>query len=200
MRTTIEKSLKKSMSYDSYRNLVHELLDQGKSTGNTQTASYLNYSRLGNARMKRLDKTFKFSSASEEQLSSAKQADLWLVLTEGWCGDAGHALPIMNKIAQASNIDLKIVLRDDNNDLMDLFLTDGNQSIPKLIVWDQEQDQLVGTWGPRPSEATAQVKAHKEKYGSLDAEFKEQLQHWYNKDKGKNIESDLMGLLRPEGV
>ncbi len=196
MRTTIEKGLAASMSYADYRTLVHELLAEGKSTGNLQSESYLNYSRLGNARMKRLDKTFSFSADSEKRLTAANQADLWLVLAEGWCGDAGHALPIMNKIAEATNIELRIVLRDDNEELMDLFLTEGNRSIPKLIVWDKENERLVDTWGPRPSEATAMVKAQKEKYGSLDADFKEALQHWYNKDKGKNIESDLIQLLR----
>ena len=196
MRTIIEESLKHSMSYQQYRALVLELLDKDKSTGHTQTDSYLNYSRLGNARMKRLDKTFRFTSESEKQLETTKRPDLWLVLTEGWCGDAGHALPVMNKIAEASNIDLRIVLRDDNEELMNLFLTDGNRSIPKLIVWDRESHSLIDTWGPRPSEATAKVKAQKEKFGSLDAEFKEELQRWYNQDKGKNIERDLVQLLR----
>ena len=79
---------------------------------------------------------------------------------------------------------------------MNLFLTDGNRSIPKLIIWDRENHSLIDTWGPRPSEATAKVKAQKEKFGSLDAEFKEELQRWYNQDKGKNIERDLVRLLR----
>ena len=79
---------------------------------------------------------------------------------------------------------------------MNLFLTDGNRSIPKLIVWDRENHSLIATWGPRPSKATAKVKEQKEKFGSLDAEFKEELQRWYNQDKGKNIERDLIQLLR----
>ena len=196
MQTIIEKSLESSMSYEEYRSLVSELLSEGKSTGNLQSDSYLNYSRLGNARMKRLDKTFALSPNANKSLANAKDSHLWLVLTEGWCGDAGHALPIMNKIATATGIDLKIVLRDQNDELMNLFLTDGNRSIPKLIVWDREKQQLIDTWGPRPSEATAKVKAQKEKFGLLDADFKEALQRWYNKDKGKNIESDLIRLLQ----
>ena len=35
------------------------------------------------------------------------------------------------------NIELKIVLRDENEELMNEFLTNGSRSIPKLIVLDE---------------------------------------------------------------
>lgn len=196
MHPVIKDSLSKSITYQEYRDLVADLLAQGKSTGEIQTEAYLNYSKLGNARMKRLDKTFKLSEKSIQRIQKTAKKFHWLVLTEGWCGDAGHALPILNKIAEVSqNIDLKVVLCDENDELMNLFLTNGGKSIPKLITIDAEANEVVNSWGPRPSIAAKMVNDYKEANGNLDAGFKEKLQVWYNTDKGKNIESDMVKLL-----
>lgn len=195
MENIIKNSLKEAISYQEYRNLVTGLLKEGKSTGPEQSDDLLNYSKLNNSRMKRLDKTFTLSDRTISCTKNLKKNYTFLVISEGWCGDAAQVLPIINKVAEASdNIELKIVLRDENEDLMGLFLTNGSKSIPKLILLDAEFN-VVDTWGPRPSEATKMVAEQKEKFGVLDAEFKERLQVWYNTDKGQNIESDLLQLL-----
>jgi len=196
MENIIKSSLENSLSYTEYRTLVSDLLVQGKSTGDNQTESYLNYSKLGNARMKRLDKTFKLSEEAKKMIQESLKKYTWIVLTEGWCGDAAHALPIIDKIATISgNVDLKIVLRDENDELMNQFLTNGNKSIPKLVAIDSETKEVINTWGPRPSIATKMVNDYKDVNGSLDPQFKEELQVWYNKNKGKNIENDILSLL-----
>ena len=195
MKQIIENSLQKGISYDDYRKLVRDLLDDGKSTGPNQTESLLNYSMLNDRRMNRLDKTIRLS---EETIASAKKITepvTWMVLTEGWCGDAAQTLPIMNKIANESDqIDLKIVLRDENEELMDRFLTNGSKSIPKLIALNKHKE-VIDSWGPRPSIPTKMVNDYKEKHGQLDADFKKDLQVWYNKDKGLNTQEDMMKLL-----
>ena len=66
-----------------------------------------------------------------------------------------------------SNINLQLVLRDENLELMDLFLTNGGRSIPKLIALDKDLNILF-TWGPRPQTATNMVLDYKTKHGSLD--------------------------------
>ncbi len=196
MKNIIENSLEKSTSYQEYRKLVIDLLAEGKSTGENQTDDLLNYSKLNHSRMKRLDKTFSLSENSKEILESSTKKYSWIVLTESWCGDAAHVLPVLNKIAEASNnIELKIVLRDENETLMDRFLTNGNKSIPKLIAIDADTNEVLNSWGPRPSEATKIVEKRKEKFGTLDAEFKKELQVWYNANKGINIENDILKLL-----
>ena len=118
------------------------------------------------------------------------------MLTEGWCGDAAQNLPVINKMADLNeNITLKIVLRDENLDLMDLFLTNGGRAIPKLIALDKDNN-LLDTWGPRPAVATKMVADYKTKHGALDAQLKEDLQVWYNKDKGKSTQDDFIKLLQ----
>ena len=104
-------------------------------------------------------------------------------------------MPILNKIAESSSkIELKIVLRDENPELMNLYLTNGSKSIPKILIVDT-QNNVVNSWGPRPSIATKMVIDYKEQNGSLDVDFKKNLQIWYNKDKGENIEKELLELL-----
>ena len=196
MYSEIDYNLEDSISYKEYRSLHADLLAQGKSTGENQSEDLLNYSKLNNSRMKRLDKTFQISERASENIRSFSKNQIWIVLTESWCGDAAHALPIINKITEnAENISFKILLRDENEALMNRFLTNGNKSIPKLIILDADTKELVDTWGPRPSEASKMVQKHKEKYGLLDAEFKKDLQVWYNVNKGVNIEKDIMELL-----
>tara|TARA_R110000787_G_scaffold7987_5_gene26869 strand:- start:1180 stop:1767 length:588 start_codon:yes stop_codon:yes gene_type:complete len=195
MKNIIEKSLQKGISYEAYRTLVSDLLASGKSTGEEQSEFLLNYSMLNDKRMKRLDKTIKLS---EETITTAKNSSkpvTWLLLTEGWCGDAAQTLPIINKIANESDqIDLKIILRDENEELMNQFLTNGGKSIPKLIALDQN-NEVLSSWGPRPTVATKMVQDYKEKHGQLDADFKQDLQVWYNKDKGANTQEDMLTLL-----
>ena len=63
--------------------------------------------------MKRLDKTVKISEDVKNSFENVKTKQKWLVLTEGWCGDAAQNLPIINKLAALnSGIDLKLVMRE----------------------------------------------------------------------------------------
>ncbi len=192
----ISKSLETAMSYDAYRTLVSTLVEQESTTGNEKTESLANYTMLNDRRMKRWDKTVKLSEETIDKIESFDKKVTWLVLTESWCGDAAHIMPVIDKVAKLNdNIDYKIVLRDENDDLMDQFLTNGGRAIPKLIMIDNETNEVVDTFGPRPSVATKMVMDYKAKHGQLTPEFKEDLQRWYNKDKGQSTVEDLVDLL-----
>ena len=195
MKEIIANSLQKTISYTDYRALVRNLLAEGKATGPAQSEDLTNYSRLNDRRMKRLDKTIKISEEVMLAFQKLKQPQTWLVLTEGWCGDAAQNIPVLNKIAEATEqVDLKIVLRDEHLPLMDLFLTNGGRSIPKLIALDKDNN-VIDSWGPRPTTATKMAVDYKEKNGALDLVFKEDLQVWYNKDKGKSVQEDFVNLI-----
>ncbi|MEE9362564.1 MAG: thioredoxin family protein [Cellulophaga sp.] len=192
----VQESLLNSMSYYDYRIMVHTLAENEKSTGSEQSEELANYSILNNRRMKRLDKTLKPTEDTVAAVLKVDKKITWLVLTESWCGDAAQTLPVMHKIAELNNkINLKVVLRDENVELMNRFLTNGGMAIPKLIAIDSVSGSIMGEWGSRPSEATEMVEAYKEKHGKLTPEFKEELQVWYNKDKGQNTFADLLNLL-----
>ena len=195
MKALIQQRLATSYSYQEYRKLVSDLVAEGKSTGPNQTEDLTHFSMLNVKRMDRLDKKIELSEATILRLQKLDKKQLWLVLTEGWCGDAAQNLPVIEKMAkQSSHIELRLILRDENPEVMDLFLTNGARAIPKLISFDEEFNVLF-TWGARPSIATQMVTDYKAKHGKLDPEFKKNLQVWYNKDKGQNVQSDVVTLI-----
>ncbi len=192
----VRESLKNSMSYSQYRREVEDLVANDSASGNKKTEDLINYTMLNDRRMRRWDKTIKVSDEVKDKIENFKQKVTWLVLTESWCGDAAHVIPAINKIAELSeHIDLKLVYRDENEALMNKFLTNGGKSIPKLIMIDNHSGKIIDTFGPRPSEARQLVSDFITKHGALTPEFKEVLQHWYNVDKGKNTIKDLIKLL-----
>ena len=196
MKTIIEQSLERSKSYQEYRTMVTQLVAQGSTSGSEKTEALINYTKLNDRRMKRWDKTLKVSDGFKEKIESFKEKVTWLVITESWCGDAAHIMPVINRVAELNeNITFKTVLRDDNEDLMNLFLTNGGKSIPKLVMIDDATGDVINTYGSRPSVATKLVNHYKVEFGKLTPEFKEDLQVWYNKDKGQNVMEDLTHML-----
>lgn len=196
MKTIVESGIRHSMSYKAYRDLVNDLIEKSATTGHEQSVALINYTKLNNRRMKRWDKTLKVSETSKKKLSQFDIKITWLVIAESWCGDAAHILPVLNKIAEINpNINYRVVLRDDNPQLMDAFLTFGNRAIPKLIILDDATGDVLSTYGPRPSEATGYVNRFKAINGTLTHSFKEDLQHWYNDNKGQNVIDDITDIL-----
>jgi len=185
-----------AISYSEYIELVKEKVTQKSHTGPELSESLAKYTLLNDARMKRLERTLKIPSEIESKFKEFTKKQTWLVITESWCGDAAQTMPAIHKLAEINeNITLKVILRDTHPSLMDAFLTTGSRSIPKLIVLDEEQKSIVGTWGPRPSIATKMVTDYKAEHGTLTPEFKQALQVWYNKDKGQNTFEDLAALI-----
>lgn len=192
----LAKALIEGVSYQEYRNFVSHLAKQGKSTGPLQSEDLSIYTQLNDTRMKRWDKTLKISETAQSEIKRLTKPIIFIVVTESWCGDAAPSLPVLNKIAELSSfIDLQIVLRDENLELMQNFLTNEALSIPKLILWDSSLHSVLGTWGPRPNGALQMVINQKKKHGELNAAFRESLQQWYNRDKGKSIVNEVVELL-----
>ncbi len=196
MKSIIAQSIKRGISYQAYRELVKQLVEQKTTTGKDKTRVLANFTKLNDKRMNRWDKTLKIPKVAQQRINEFELDVTWLVIAESWCGDGAHILPALNKIAELNNhINLKIVLRDENPELMDLFLTNKSRSIPKLIMIDTETGDVLNSYGPRPSEATSLVSRYIAKYGILTPAFKEDLQHWYNNDKGQNTIEDVTNML-----
>ncbi|WP_417354126.1 thioredoxin family protein [Flavobacterium sp.] len=196
MSTLIEKSLDNSYSYSEYRNHIGLLLQDGLSTGATQSEDLTNYSSLNEVRMNRLDKTIKLTDDIKERLSKLKKEHILLVISEGWCGDAAQIVPVINKMAnETDKLELEIVLRDDNDELMNEYLTNGARSIPKLVLVEKDTHIARGSWGPRPHDAAKLIRDYKEQHGVIDQEAKTQLQKWYLHDKGESTMKEITLLL-----
>ncbi|MDD2674688.1 MAG: thioredoxin family protein [Flavobacterium sp.] len=197
MKIPVAKALFNSHSYSEYRKLITDLLLEKKSTGEEQSEDLTHYSELNETRMHRLDKTIQISEEIIQKLKSLKSEYIWLVISEGWCGDAAQLLPIINKMAvESGKIDLRIVLRDENEELMKLFLTNKKQAIPILIVVDKETGSVLGNWGPRPKAAANLVADYKKEFGVIDETLKTNLQLWYLHDKGISTQDEIINLMQ----
>ncbi len=195
----VHKGILKGVSYQEYRALVNALALEGKSTGPEQTDALINYTFLNDKRMKRLDKTLTINEDAIAKIKDFDKEITWLVLTESWCGDAAQTIPMINKVAELNDrISLKVILRDENIDIMNRFLTNEAMSIPRLVMVENQTGEVIGQWGSRPSIATQMVVDYKDEHGKLTPEFKQDLQMWYNKDKGQSTLEDLLRLLSLE--
>ena len=196
INSLIKSSLNKAISYEEYRDQVVQYAKNRTSSNPTPSVAHTQYTILNNSRMKRLDRTLKIEDQVINKLKTYSEKVTWLVLTESWCGDAAQVLPVINKLATtAENIDLRILYRDENTELMDHFLTNESRSIPKLIAFDTNKQEVLNEWGPYPQVLSEKIKNFKDIHGSLTPKFKEEIQIWYNKNKGKSIALDLLKLI-----
>ena len=195
MINTIKQALENSFSFADYRKKVTSLSAEGKSTGHTQSEDLLKYSELNETRMNRLEKTIEVTEEVKTKLKNLDKKYIWLVLSEGWCGDAAQIVPVIHKMADVTDkVELKIALRDDNDALMQHFLTNGGKAIPKLIVLDAETLEVVLDWGPRPHGAKQLILDYKAAHGVVDEPAKIELQKWYLHDKGISIQNEIVEM------
>jgi hypothetical protein len=186
--------IKKGMSYEAYKRLVADKFNEGKTTG-INTEEYLNFSRINLYRMDRLDKTIVLEEKLVLALSNVKDACYLIAISEGWCGDAAQNIPVFAKISAISTFDLRILLRDENPSVMDQYLTSGARSIPKIIAVRKKDLKQIFVWGPRPAALQALVGEMLAR-GISKAEKGILVQGWYNSDKTKTIQSELLELVR----
>lgn len=184
-----------ALSYKAYRTLIDELLEDGKVTGDKQSEALAEYTKMNVHRMNRLDKRTELNDSLKQKLEALDTEMIWLVLTEGWCGDAAQNVPVINKIAEESpNIELGFLLRHQYEAIMDQYETNGARSIPKLIALDAENLKELGTWGPRPAEAQRLV--YEEWIDNLPRkEWAEKLHKWYAENGTQDIQEEFEELI-----
>lgn len=164
-------------------------------TLNDYDKSFYDYRKLNFQRSSRLEKTFIPTDETKQLFSEITQQQKWIVITESWCGDSAQNLPVIAKLAQLSGfIEFKIVLRDSNLEFMDLHLTNGGRAIPKLIVFD-ENDNEIFQWGPRPVEAQNLFTRLKND-GMPKPDINKELHLWYGRNRGKKVEREIYELLK----
>ena len=190
------ETIAEAMSYEAYRSFIQERLANNQSTGTNHSEAMVGYTTLNDKRMKRLDKTTKLDADTTTALENIKQHQIWLVLTEGWCGDAAQTVPLMAKMSAATDkVTLRLILRDTHLNIMDAFLTNGGRSIPKLIVLDEATLEVLGSWGPRPKAAQQLFLEAKAKPDFNYPQLQKDLQLWYTKDKSVSTQKELVELI-----
>lgn len=113
-----------------------------------------------------------------------------LVIAEDWCGDASNTVPVLAKFVDAvPDLELRVILRDANPEVMNQYLTNGSRSIPIVIALD-EHFQEMGHWGPRPSELQAWVMANRPTMPKN--ELYPQVRKWYARDRGETTIREVL--------
>jgi hypothetical protein len=116
-----------------------------------------------------------------------------LILSEDWCGDAVNTVPVIAKLAELSpNLDVRVLARDHNLDLMDAHLTGTSRSIPAVIVLDENYVER-GWWGPRPTELQAWVLGPG-RVVDKDARYRA-VRAWYARDAGRTTVEEVVATL-----
>lgn len=193
MENFLIHSANSGMTYSAYKELLATLISEGKTTGHTQSETYLNYTRLNVQRMQRIDKTLQLLPETVKAATALKKHYTFLVITEGWCGDAAQSVPVMAAM-QGTSLTVTLVLRDDNPELMNRYLTNGSRSIPRLICFETASGEEQFNWGPRPAvlqELVMNLKAN----GASAEEKSLAVQKWYNADKTVSVQKEISGLL-----
>lgn len=184
----IDRRPHQGLTYEAY---IHTMVQDAKDSSNQNFETI----KLNLQRTTRINKTYEVDSGLKKLTANIKSPQLWMVITENWCGDSAQNLPYIAKIAACNPlINFRILLRDQNLDIMDLYLTEGkSRSIPKLVVFDEHGTELA-QWGPRPVEAQELVKEAKAASKSKE-DFIQDLHLWYGRNHGKNLENEFKVIL-----
>ena len=185
-------------SYADYMHLMEKVVLENRTTGPKQSEELSFYTKLNLSRMQRLNKKVTITEELKNAINKIEVPQTWYILTEAWCGDAAQNIPVIAAaVLPNSLITVKLLLRDENLKIMDNFLTDGGRSIPKVIVVDEDFNELF-TWGPRPEGAQKLMLEYKANPVKSYKEFAEDVQRWYISDKAESVQKELTLIL--EGV
>ncbi len=189
--------INQAMDYETFNELTVSRLEEGRTTNDDNSESMLNYTRLNIQRTQRIDKRGIINEATYAAIDDIERSQIWFVITEGWCGDSAQLLPYIHKMAKLnSNIELKIVLRDEYPEIMDDFLTNGvSRSIPKLIILDAETLETLGEWGPRPEYVQNIYMKERADEAIGGKQASQNLHAFYAKDKGALLQEEFRTLL-----
>ena len=182
------------LSYAAYLEIMAAEAAQDTAGFSVEDVQQVAFTRLNLHRAQRIARTYKMDPELARLIDGIARPQLWMVLTEPWCGDSAQCLPYIALLADRNpRIDLRLLLRDDNLDIMDLYLTNGTRSIPLLVAFADDGSELF-RWGPRPvaaQEAFAAAKAA----GLEKPQILEKLHLWYGRNRGQALEAEFIALL-----
>lgn len=183
------------MNYTAYQEYQDQILNRIHTATPYDNEEYYHYAKLNITRSTRWDKTAVITSENQAILDQLTKPLQFILITEPWCGDAAHIVPVIAKIAEASPlIALDIQLRDSEPFLIDQYLTNGGKSIPILVIRDEHGTDLA-VWGPRPEGAATLFASLKQQNAIFD-DIKTALQKWYNNDATLSVQNEIVALIK----
>jgi thioredoxin-like negative regulator of GroEL len=186
----------KALPYNSYMDAFEKAVEVNSVLPEAEQIPKFQYYSLNLQRARRIYKTYKLTDDIVAALKALEKPVHWLIITEPWCGDSSQILSVLQRIAEesAGKLQLHLLYRDQNPELIDSFLTNGNRAIPKLLQLNSNFE-LTGEWGARPAPAQALVSKLKAE-GMAHDDFIVHLHKWYAEDKAKTLSRELAMLLK----
>lgn len=190
----MKKYWEKGISFDEYFRNTEKVIQKDEADLTEEEAKMLEYYKLGVQRMNRMKKVYKPNEEQLQRLADKNFKGKFLIISEGWCGDAGQTVPAVSLFFEGKN-EVRIAYRDPNPDLIDQFLTNGTRSIPIVVILD-ENNSVIAHWGPRPAYGTEllnKYKANPEAYPK--EQFYNDLQVYYAKNRGVDVINEILDLI-----
>jgi len=182
------------LTYDAYTEAWEEKLKRSMAELSADERRYQHYARYNWKRAEAVEQEYTASEVLRELMNTIDTPQLWMVLTDDWCGDSAFSLPIIARAASLSDhVTLRILRRDDNLDIMDQYLTGGSRSVPKLVAFSEDGDELF-EWGPRPADAAA-LREGLIAEGAEGKDVVEPLITWYEDGGYEDVEEELIDRL-----
>lgn len=186
-------------TYESYQKQFEEWVQNGKTSSGHHSPALVEFTKLNWSRTQRIHKSISLRNELKVAAEKINHFYTWIVLTEAWCGDSAQNLPVIAEIAKLNpeKIKMYVVLRDENPDLMNNYLTNGARAVPKLIAVNDTLRKQAFVWGPRPVPAQQLLYDWKmNPAGKSWDDFERDLHTWYAKDKTQTIQSEFIHLLQ----
>ena len=184
------------LDYDDYReDWARQLRDEPPEGANSSERRMHHYLKYNWERQAHVHEAYAPSEELRWAVEAVQEPHLWMVLTEPWCGDSAFLLPVIAEAADLSDeVTLRILHRDENLDIMDQYLTDGSRSIPTLVVFSDDGNELL-TWGPRPKGAARRFEDLQAQYDAK-TEVIADLLDYYEDGGWREADEELAAALR----
>ena len=192
-KTTLDEAAftAKGLTYEKYIALWEAHIAQPLKGLDKQARKNLFYAKYNMERAGRVIDAYNMDEKLASLIDAVSEPQRWMVLTEDWCVDSAYALPIIFRaVSRNPHINMRILLRDDNLDIMDQYLTDGGRGIPKLVVFDADGQELF-QWGPRP-QALKQMREVWKAEGVEGAMLSQKGAEWYDAGGWHEVETELI--------
>ncbi len=191
----IKNAFEKGLSFDDFLKKTENYINNTDAgTLGEEEKFYYDYTKLNLQRMKRVMKTHPVSAEIAEKIKAIDAPQNWMIITENWCGDSAQSSPEFLKMSLLNeNITLRVVERDTFPEVMDMYLTNGKQSIPIVVAFDSNWNQLW-KWGARPAALQTQIDEWLASGVDKD-EWIEKVHLWYGKNKGEEVYKEMNSLI-----
>ena len=190
----VEQIVASGLAPAAYDKVMEQRATVDPATLEGMDAERAEFAKLNLHRVGRIRRTWKPSDELAALAARLEGPQTWMILTEPWCGDSAQCLPCLELLAASRpGITLRYVLRDDNLEIMDRYLTDDKRSIPILVAFDSRGEELF-RWGSRPAEAQAIITAALAE-GLEKAARLEKLHLFYGRNRGRALDGELVAVL-----